>query len=414
MPPPNDRYVMSAKHRLTVCLLLTLAITAGAQPAAALDLESFLPSIFSRPKPVEPPAPVRQARPKPVNPPPSRVPFSVPTADAEKPSPEARLIVTVVGDSLGVQLGQGLREALIAKPDIGLVNKARGNTGLVNMSERDWPRYIRDMTAGSEKNNLTLIMIGSNDNQAIRDEAGTIQEPLSEKWIELYTKRVDDMLAPLKERKIPVLWVGLPPTRYEKLTARFLAFNKIYRERAQKAGVAYIDIWDAYLAEDGKFQASGPDISGEIVKLRAGDGVHFTKPGSRKLAFFVERDMLKLVEPEEKPEGNVSLPPELREQIRLQADPVSPPRLGDIANAVPIPDAAGLAPELRKREAGPILPLTGQPPNSSGPLMQGRGVRPTPDPALKEAVRISEEVFTVGKAQYPKPNRGDDFGWPRR
>lgn len=405
---------MSSRTASIACFLLLAALLGAPSPGRALDLDFLIPSIFSRPKPVEPPAPLRPERPKQTAPQQRKAPFSVPTTDAEKPSPEARLIVTVIGDSLGIQLGQGLRDALIAKPDIGLVNKARGNTGLVNMSERDWPKFVKDMAASPDRNNLTLVMIGSNDNQPIRDETGAAQEPLSDKWVEIYSKRVDDMLAPLKERKIPVLWVGLPPTRYEKLTARFLAMNKIFRERAQKAGVAYIDIWDAFLDEDGKFEASGPDISGEIVKLRAGDGVHFTKPGYRKLAFFVERDVLKLVDPDDKPEGNVSLPPELREQIRLQSEPAPPPKPGDIANAVPIPDAAGLAPELRKREAGPIVPLTGPPPASSAILAQGQTVRPVSDPSLREAARVSEEVFAIGKAQYPKPNRGDDFGWPRR
>src|SRR5215204_255560 len=33
----------------------------------------------------------------------------------------------------------------------------------------------------------------------------------SEKWVELYSKRIDDVIAVLKSKRVPVFWVGLPP-----------------------------------------------------------------------------------------------------------------------------------------------------------------------------------------------------------
>ena len=109
------------------------------------------------------------------------------------------------------------------------------------------------------------------------------------------------------------------------------------------------------------------------------------------------------------------MPEELREQIRLQAEPArGPPTPGDIRNAVPLPDIASIAPELQKREAGPIVPLTVQPVASAGTLIDRPLAPPPTDIALRDATKLSNEVFAVGKVQYPKPNRGDDFGWPRR
>ena len=398
------------KRGLTAIVMAGLVLTAFPLPVSAFDLDSLIPSIFSRKPAVQPPPePLPKPRaPRQVQ---QRAPFAVPTSDSEKPSPDATTVVTVIGDSLGIQLGQGLREALRPRPEFGLVNRARGNTGLVNTSERDWPKFVRDLTSGTEKNNLTIIMIGSNDNQPIRDELGALQEPMSEKWVEIYSKRVDELLAPLQERKIPVIWVGLPATKYEKLTMNFVGFNKIYRERVQKAGMTYVDIWDAFVDEQGRYDASGPDVAGETVKLRVGDGVHFTKPGYKKLAFFVEREVVKAFSTTPK-EGEAAMPEELREQIRLQSGP--PPANVDIRNAVPLPDIALPAPELQKREAGPIVPLTSQPVAASGTLLQARADPFSGDPQQKDAAKLAKEVFVIGKAQYPKPNRGDDFGWPRR
>jgi len=56
-----------------------------------------------------------------------------------------------------------------------------------------------------------------------------------------------------------------------------------------KAGIVYVDVWDGFVDEDGRFAQSGPDFEGQTRRLRAGDGVHFTQAGARKLAHFVER-----------------------------------------------------------------------------------------------------------------------------
>ena len=40
-----------------------------------------------------------------------------------------------------------------------------------------------------------------------------------ERWIELYTKKIEEMIAVLKSKGVPVLWVGLPAVRGAKATA---------------------------------------------------------------------------------------------------------------------------------------------------------------------------------------------------
>ena len=391
--------------------LFVLIGGSAATPAGAQGLDTLFSNLFGNRRPAEPAPQAAPQKPRRATTP-ARPVFSVPVVDTEKPVSDAKIIVTVVGDSLGIQLGQGLRDALKGRPEVGFVNKARGNTGLSNTAERDWPKSMRDFAAGSERSNLAVVMIGSNDAQPLRDETGIVQEPLSERWADLYAKRIDEMLLPMQERKIPVLWVGLPISRSDRLNARFLGMNRLFRSRVEKAGGTYVDVWDAFADQEGRYQAVGPDIGGEVTKLRTTDGVHFTKPGQRKLAFFVEREAIRLLDLN-KPDEAATMPDELREQIRRQGVPDAPFAPDDIRNAVPMPDVARLSPELRKREAGPIAPLTEAPVTPAGTLAQGQSGLPA-DPALRAATRLSDEVFSVGKAQYPKPNRGDDFGWPRR
>jgi hypothetical protein len=111
-----------------------------------------------------------------------------------------------------------------------------------------------------------------------------------------YTQRIETIAGMFRDKKIPLIWVGLPILKSERLSANAVAFNQFYRAYAEKAGASYIDIWEAFADEAGQYSASGPDINGQTVRLRAGDGVHFTKAGARKLAHFVEPEIRRKLE----------------------------------------------------------------------------------------------------------------------
>ena len=48
---------------------------------------------------------------------------------------------------------------------------------------------------------------------------GGLYEFHEERWVELYRKKIDEMIGVLKSRGVPVLWVGLPVVRGPKATA---------------------------------------------------------------------------------------------------------------------------------------------------------------------------------------------------
>src|SRR5258705_3199541 len=75
-----------------------------------------------------------------------------------------------------------------------------------------------------------------------------------ERWVELYTKKIDEMIGVLKSKGVPVLWVGLPAIRSAKATADMLFLDSLYREAAGKAGITYVDVWDGFV--DG----AGPSL----------------------------------------------------------------------------------------------------------------------------------------------------------
>ena len=106
----------------------------------------------------------------------------------------------------------------------------------------------------------------------------------TEKWEAAYIRRIDATMAALKTAGVPVIWVGLPPQRNTKTSSDSAYLNEIYRSRAEKAGITYVDVWDGFVDESGRFAQQGPDYEGQTRRLRSGDGAFFTKFGARKLA----------------------------------------------------------------------------------------------------------------------------------
>jgi len=203
-----------------------------------------------------------------------------------------------------------------------------------------------------------------------------------ERWVELYTKKIEEMIAVLKTKGVPVLWVGLPAVRGPKATADMLFLDALYRDAAAKAGITYVDVWDGFVDEAGRFLQKGPDFEGQIRQLRSYDGVYFTKPGARKLAHYVEREITRLLAGRSAP-------------IELPSEPATPD-----ANAQPGQPAP-------RPLAGPILPLVASSVGTDQ-LLGGPGSRPAAVDAL------AARTLVKGEPLAPPAGRADDFVWPRR
>jgi uncharacterized protein len=217
--------------------------------------------------------------------------------------------------------------------------------------------------------------------------AGTVvHEFRSEKWGELYARRVDEMIGVLKARNVPVFWVGLPSVRGTRATSEAVYLNDLYRGRAEKAGIVYVDIWDGFVDEAGSFNNYGPDFEGQTRRLRAGDGAHFTRAGARKLAHYVER--------------------EIRRVMLARATPVATP-LPEPEPDVKAPPAA-TAPGLPPRPiASPVMSLTA-PKGAGDALLGATPVRATPSDS------VATRVLVKGEPIEAPAGRADDFAWPRR
>jgi hypothetical protein len=206
----------------------------------------------------------------------------------------------------------------------------------------------------------------------------TAEEPLSEKWSEQYAVRTQALAAAISERKIPFVWVGVPAFKSPSMLSDMLAFNDVYRAAAEGAGAEFVDIWDGFVDENGGYVQTGPDLNGQPVRLRSNDGINLTRPGKRKLAFFAEKPLAKLLEETGAP-GVATLAP--------------------ASAAAPVPAAVDIG-SIKRTE-----PVSLQDPElDGGAELLGRVVEP------KRKVRSPGEKLAIeGIAPDAMPGRADDF-----
>ncbi len=349
-----------------------------------------------------------------------------PPRKLEKPPSQT---VVVIGDSMADWLGYGLDEKYADQPEIGVERKIRTTSGLVRYDAKnealDWPQAAKEALS-NEKPNAIVVMLGLNDRvplrektlaqpkrngepaqeanqsagQASQDKAAPpadtktpprtaeqteLQHPIprgpydfhTDQWAALYVKRIDAMIAALKSKEVPVIWVGLPAIRGAKATNDMSYLDELYRERAERAGIVYVDIWDGFVDEDDDYEVQGPDFEGQTRRLRTADGVHFTKAGAEKIANYVGRELRRVMLSSVAP---VALP-----------GPEATPKSG---KAVDRPDV------------GPILPLTASDGDHGGELLGG-----PPTPTISDP--IAAKVFSRGETLAVPAGRADDFSWPR-
>ncbi|MCA1406021.1 DUF459 domain-containing protein [Ensifer sp. IC3342] len=235
------------------------------------------------------PAEPQRARPGRAKP---RLADTPPPAPVIAKSPDAKKVL-VVGDFVAGSLGDGLKTAFETTPGVVIETRANGSSGLVRNDYFDWPKMLPDYAA-ELKPSVLVVSLGANDRQMMRI-GDTKEQFRTELWTEEYRKRVNALATLARKDGLPVLWVGMPPFQSSAMTADMVTFNGLFREEVEKAGGQFIDIWDGFVDEGGKFVLTGSDINGQQVRLRGSDGINLTKAGKRKLAFYVEKDIRKLL-----------------------------------------------------------------------------------------------------------------------
>jgi hypothetical protein len=302
---------------------------------------------------------------------------AIETAEIQPKDPKARKIL-VIGDFVAGSIAWGLDQAFADEPKLSVTDRSNDGSGLVRTDFYDWNSSLLQIL-NEDKPDLIVFSIGANDRQPLRD--GKIKNAVrSDVWQAAYVQRINGLVDTLKVYGRPFFWVSAPPVRQSAGANDMAYFNNLYKSKVEAAKGHFIDVWNGFTDENGKYISSGPDVDGQPRQLRTGDGIGFTKAGKLKLAFYVER--------------------EIRRTTGFGSGGI------DLLASLTGANQIEIAPDGSKRLVGPVISLTDPLPGASAELAGGdQAAAPA-----KESVQF--KAIVKGDALKPVAGRVDDFSWP--
>jgi hypothetical protein len=209
---------------------------------------------------------------KPSKPPPTH------DTDVREPTPERRLRIAIVGDSLAQGIGYA-SDSLFKPFWTEVFKQGQLSSGLARPDYFNWPERMQTIVDRANPD-VVLVMLGENDNQGLLYPDGTLEQDIGTvEWAAHYQDRVERFAEIASSGGAHVVWIGLPNEPDKGRWDFIQKQNGIFEQVASELpNVSYYDTWDAFAAPDGGYSAFYRD-AGKVKEIRASDGVHFNSDG---------------------------------------------------------------------------------------------------------------------------------------
>ncbi|MEJ8473114.1 DUF459 domain-containing protein [Roseibium algae] len=217
---------------------------------------------------------------------------NVPRFIAEPKDPDAG-VVLVVGDRMARGVAEGLTFTLADKPMVRIETILEEGQGLAGFVAPDWSAKVLARIRGDNVK-AVVVMMGKEDLGAQFPGKPPVEFATSA-WWEEYNIKVAQLVTAIRQERKPLVWVGLAPTGSETTNVDFLQMNEVFRAKSDGERGHFVDVWEIFLSDTGEYTSYGPDVEGKNRRLRTSDKVGFTWTGYRKLAFFVERQLSRIL-----------------------------------------------------------------------------------------------------------------------
>lgn len=242
-------------------------------------------------------------------------PSNTPPKVVEAPKEPDAGVVLVLGGPTAAALAEGLTSIFAQKPMIrvelltetpaaspaaspeggtGAAQPAVRPDGLMGEPDPAWTeRAVSRIRGGGVK--AVVAVFGYADLKDLPQPDGGLVPFGSDAFKAEYRKKLRALALAMRQERKPLLLVGLPPTEAARLDPGFTLINDLLQSEAAMTRSTYVDIWKMFLDDNEAYTAFGPDVDGQRRRLRANDGVGFTWAGARKMAFFVERELARVL-----------------------------------------------------------------------------------------------------------------------
>jgi hypothetical protein len=205
------------------------------------------------------------------------------------PTPDRKLRVAIVGDSLAGGLGY-FAERVFRPRLVTVSGQGRISTGLARPDYFNWPFTMRRIVDRFDPD-LVIVMLGENDHQSLQDVHGNREALIGTAgWPPAYRDRVLAMMRIATSRGAKVVWAGLPISADFRLREHSRRQNDLFEFAASiSSDVVYFDSWNRFRDPDGGYTAYFRE-GNRVTLIREGDGLHFNAVGYTVVA----REIAKL------------------------------------------------------------------------------------------------------------------------
>lgn len=209
--------------------------------------------------------------------------------------------VFFVGDSLMQGVAPVLQSRLTKAYGIESINLSKQSTGLTYPKFFNWPEIVRTTLAANTDIRLMVVFLGPNDPWDMPSDAGgRYLRFTSPEWEEQYRKRIQDILLTARIQGVDVIWISPPNMRKGKLSDGVHYLSGLYQSEIKNAGEIWLSANTIFKYQDQVYSDYIGDGSSNI-KLRSGDGIHFTYKGQKAIADTVF-DLIKFNAAPQEPE----------------------------------------------------------------------------------------------------------------
>ena len=189
-----------------------------------------------------------------------------------------------VGDSLMQGVAPRVRQSLSRSENIEGIDLSKQSTGLAYPKFYNWPEVVAQTLEKDLAIKGIVVYMGANDpwdfpvpgrKQYLRFKSAD--------WERAYRERVQKIILEANRYQLPIIWLGAPCMRKDKLHKDMVYLNTIYASEMAKFNGTYIPTSDLLGCSDEEYSAYVESEEGNR-KVRTNDGIHFTPTGQRLIA----------------------------------------------------------------------------------------------------------------------------------
>ncbi|GAB1440475.1 DUF459 domain-containing protein [Providencia sp.] len=192
--------------------------------------------------------------------------------------------VLFAGDSMMQGVAPHVKNMLLKKYKIDSINLSKQSTGLAYPRFFNWPETIAKALNDNPNIKVLVVFLGPNDPWDMPPQTGYKYVKFkSEDWEKVYRERISDIISTARQHNVDVIWVGPPNMRKNTLSDGMKFLRNLYQSEVESNGEIYFSVNDVFKYKGDTYSDYIGDES-STIKLRSGDGIHFSGKGQQLIA----------------------------------------------------------------------------------------------------------------------------------